>query len=544
MLRAVDDVTFHVGPGETLGLVGESGCGKTTVGRLILRLLPVTAGRIVFDGQDVTDVPERRLRDFRRAVQVVFQDPYSSLNPRLTVRDIVGEPLRNFGATRRAAAARVGELLDTVGLPADYMTRYPHAFSGGQRQRIGIARALALGPRLLVCDEAVSSLDVSVQAQILNLLADLQRQLGLALLFISHNLAVVRHVSHRVAVMYLGRLVEVAPEAALFEHPRHPYTRALLAAVPEAGPDAAAARRAARRDAEPARSAGGLPVPDALPSGRGALPRRRAAARRGAARPLGPLLLPGAGALAANGLRSAMLVERTHYYAKPGRAAEVLATRRRASEVRVALGLPHGRILAKADPAGDGPDVTWECAFPDATAQARGPRRSRPEPGVRGGARPDDGADRPVRAPRPGRGRRRPRAPSRTRRDRSCPSRSQVPSGGRALAGIPLRPAGRRPVPRPGPEPREHDSSGHERLLPAGHGGRAHGMGLRRAPPAPPRLRQLRGPHLAPGSDGRVRDRRVRSGAGGAARARGGRRGRRRRLARRRVPRWPPTGSG
>jgi oligopeptide/dipeptide ABC transporter ATP-binding protein len=237
-LRAVDDVTFHLSPGETLGLVGESGCGKTTVGRLILRLLPSTAGRIVFDGQDVTHVPERRLREFRRSVQVVFQDPYSSLNPRLTVRDIVGEPLRNFGATRRGAALRVSQLLDTVGLPSAYLDRYPHAFSGGQRQRIGIARALALSPRLLVCDEAVSSLDVSVQAQILNLLADLQAQLGLGLLFISHNLAVVRHVSHRVAVMYLGRLVEVAPEAALFEHPRHPYTRALLAAVPEVGPDA------------------------------------------------------------------------------------------------------------------------------------------------------------------------------------------------------------------------------------------------------------------------------------------------------------------
>ena len=239
VLRAVDDVTFHIAQGETLGLVGESGCGKTTIGRLILRLLPVTRGRIVFDSRDITTAPERALRDFRRAVQVVFQDPYSSLNPRMTVRDIVGEPLRNFGATRREAARRVGELLQTVGLPPDYMTRYPHAFSGGQRQRIGIARALALGPRLLVCDEAVSSLDVSVQAQVLNLLADLQRQLGLTLLFISHNLAVVRHVSHRVAVMYLGRLVEVAPEAVLFEHPRHPYTRALLAAVPEAGPDAA-----------------------------------------------------------------------------------------------------------------------------------------------------------------------------------------------------------------------------------------------------------------------------------------------------------------
>jgi peptide/nickel transport system ATP-binding protein len=239
VLRAVDGVSFEVDAGETLGLVGESGCGKTTVGRLILRLLPATAGRIAFDGQDVTHLPERRLRDFRRQVQVVFQDPYSSLNPRLTVRDIVGEPLRNFGASRRAAAARVAQLLDTVGLPAAYMSRYPHAFSGGQRQRIGIARALALGPRLLVCDEAVSSLDVSVQAQILNLLADLQRDLGLALLFISHNLAVVRHVSHRVAVMYLGRLVELAPEPVLFEHPRHPYTRALLEAVPEAGPDAA-----------------------------------------------------------------------------------------------------------------------------------------------------------------------------------------------------------------------------------------------------------------------------------------------------------------
>ena len=238
VLRAVDGVSFEIGVGETLGLVGESGCGKTTVGRLILRLLPATAGRIVFDGEDVSHLPERHLREFRRQVQVIFQDPYSSLNPRLTVRDIVGEPLRNFGATRRAAAARVAELLDTVGLPAAYMNRYPHAFSGGQRQRIGIARALALGPRLLVCDEAVSSLDVSVQAQILNLLADLQRELGLALLFISHNLAVVRHVSRRVAVMYLGRVVELAPESALFEHPRHPYTRALLAAVPEAGPDA------------------------------------------------------------------------------------------------------------------------------------------------------------------------------------------------------------------------------------------------------------------------------------------------------------------
>jgi oligopeptide/dipeptide ABC transporter ATP-binding protein len=245
----VDDVTFHVDPGETLGLVGESGCGKTTVGRLVLRLLPATAGRIVFDGRDVTDVPERQLREFRRAVQVVFQDPYSSLNPRLTVRDIVGEPLRNFGATRRAAAARVGELLDTVGLPPDYMMRYPHAFSGGQRQRIGIARALALGPRLLVCDEAVSSLDVSVQAQVLNLLKDLQTELGLTYLFISHNLAVIDYVADRIAVMYAGRIVEMAPKRRLFERPRHPYTETLLAAVLRPDPRLRGATLGAARDA-------------------------------------------------------------------------------------------------------------------------------------------------------------------------------------------------------------------------------------------------------------------------------------------------------
>lgn len=257
VLRAVDGVSLALEPGETVGLVGESGCGKTTVGRLILRLLPVTAGRIVFDGRDVTAVPERRLRDFRRQVQAVFQDPYSSLNPRLRVREIVGEPLRNFGATRREAAVRVGELLETVGLPAADMGRYPHAFSGGQRQRIGIARALALGPRLLVCDEAVSSLDVSVQAQILNLLADLQARLGLTVLFISHNLAAVRHLSHRVAVMYLGQVVELAPERAAFERPRHPYTRALLDAVPAAEPGAR----------PPAVLAGEVPSPLAPPPG-------------------------------------------------------------------------------------------------------------------------------------------------------------------------------------------------------------------------------------------------------------------------------------
>ena len=235
-LRAVDDVSFALAPGETLGFVGESGCGKTTVGRLILRLLQPTAGTIRFEGQDITHLSEPEMRPKRRDIQVVFQDPYSSLNPRLMVRDIVGEPLKNFGFSRDQIDQRVAELMRIVGLPPEYMSRYPHAFSGGQRQRIGIARALAVSPKLVVCDEAVSALDVSIQAQILNLLADIQAQFGLALLFISHNLGVVRHVSHRIAVMYLGRLVELASEEALFERPLHPYTTALIAAVPEPDP--------------------------------------------------------------------------------------------------------------------------------------------------------------------------------------------------------------------------------------------------------------------------------------------------------------------
>jgi oligopeptide/dipeptide ABC transporter ATP-binding protein len=245
-LRAVGGVSFAIAPGETLGIVGESGCGKSTLGRLVLRLLEPTSGTIRFDGQDISALSEPAMRPLRRDLQVVFQDPFSSLNPRLKVRDIIAEPLENVGVGRRQTTQRVGEVLDLVGLGAEVMDRYPHAFSGGQRQRIGIARALALRPRLLICDEAVSALDVSVQAQILNLLLDLQRELGLALLFISHNLAVVRYVSARIAVMYLGKFVEVADQEDLFERPQHPYTQALIAAVPEPDP-ALRTRRAVPR---------------------------------------------------------------------------------------------------------------------------------------------------------------------------------------------------------------------------------------------------------------------------------------------------------
>ena len=246
---AVDDVTFAIGAGETLGLVGESGCGKTTVGRAVLRLIEPTAGTVRLDGRDITRLTKAELRPFRQKMQIIFQDPFSSLNPRMRAGDIVGEPLRLHGHGRKKARLeRVEQLFEQVGLRAAQMNSFPHQFSGGQRQRIGVARALALNPKLIIADEPVSALDVSIQAQVINLLMDLQRELGLSYLFISHNLAVVEHISHHIAVMYLGRIVEYTDKATLFTRPLHPYTEALLAAVPVPDPAIKRVKRVVQGD--------------------------------------------------------------------------------------------------------------------------------------------------------------------------------------------------------------------------------------------------------------------------------------------------------
>ncbi len=248
-VHAVDGVSFQIAEGETLGLVGESGCGKTTVARVILRLLNPTSGKIRLFGTDITRMSRRAMRPHRQRVQVVFQDPYASLNPRLSIGGIVGEPLINYGlASGREWRERVAALLTQVGLPVDAMNRYPHEFSGGQRQRIGIARALALNPGLIIADEPVSALDVSVQAQVLNLMIELQERLGLSYLFVSHDLGVMAHISHRVAVMYLGRIVELSEKSALFGRPLHPYTQALLDSAPAPDPEAARRSRVLRGD--------------------------------------------------------------------------------------------------------------------------------------------------------------------------------------------------------------------------------------------------------------------------------------------------------
>ena len=260
-VKAVDSVDFHINAGETLGLVGESGCGKSTAGRVILRLHSITAGRVFFRGEDITTRRGKSLRLLRRRMQMVFQDPQDSLNPRMTVGSIVGEPLREHGIAKgRLLVERVGALLESVGLQPGYANRYPHEFSGGQRQRIGVARALALEPEFLVCDEPIAALDMSIQAQVVNLLADLRERLRLTYLFISHDLALVRHIADRVAVMYLGKIVELAPAGELYDRPLHPYTQALLSAAPGHDPRAEARR-------ERILLQGDVPSPAAPPSG-------------------------------------------------------------------------------------------------------------------------------------------------------------------------------------------------------------------------------------------------------------------------------------
>ena len=268
-VKAVDDVSFTLHEGETVGLVGESGCGKTTLARTLMRLLEPSAGQIRFDGRDITTANRKSLQPLRRDMQMVFQDPFASLNPRKTVRQIVSAPLRLHGMAREEAEGKVDELLERVGLAPEHARRFPHEFSGGQRQRIGIARALALQPRMIVLDEPVSALDVSVQAQIVNLLDDLQDEFGLAYLFVAHDLSVVRHVSDRIAVMYLGKLMEVSPSEALYSKPIHPYTQALLSAIPIPDPRENRARKRALVTGEPPNPIdppSGLRVPSPLPA--------------------------------------------------------------------------------------------------------------------------------------------------------------------------------------------------------------------------------------------------------------------------------------
>ena len=296
-VKAVDGVSFTVAEGETIGLVGESGCGKSTLARSILQLLRPTSGSVRFRGTELTDLSRRQMRPLRREMQMIFQDPYASLNPRKRVGQIVGEPIKFHGlASGDELKRRVQELLERVGLASEHYNRFPHEFSGGQRQRIGVARALALEPKMIIADEPVSALDVSIQAQIINLLEDLQGEFDLTYVFVAHDLGVVRHVSDRIAVMYLGKIVEIGPADDVYSNPIHPYTVSLLSAVPIPDPrlnQSSRADRARGRRAEPGQPAFGLPLPHPLPAGDRRLQRGRAAAGRLRSRPLGRLSPPG-----------------------------------------------------------------------------------------------------------------------------------------------------------------------------------------------------------------------------------------------------------